>query len=318
MFLICRHMLELKRYTQNLADQWNSFVSQSKNGVFWFNRNYMDYHSDRFHDNSLLIYRNNKLLTVLPANRTEDVLYSHQGLTHGGFIMSSNVTATDMINAFDMINEYLRKDGFTKVIYKPMPSIYHQISAEEDLYALFRNNAQLIGRNISSTIYQDNKIKFYRLRKHGVRKAFKNGIIVCESDEYVAFWKILSDNLMNRHGVKPVHTLEEITLLHSRFPDNIKLFIAYRNEIPLGGVLVYVTQKVIHPQYCSANSIGKELGALDFLFDFLINTKYIDVPIFDFGQSTEQMGQYLNEGLIFQKEGFGGRGLVYDIYEYKI
>ena len=35
---------------------------------------------------------------------------------------------------------------------------------------------------------------------------------------------------------------------------------------------------------------------------------------FDFGVSTEQRGSYLNEGLIFQKEGFGGRAICYDTY----
>jgi hypothetical protein len=30
------------------------------------------------------------------------------------------------------------------------------------------------------------------------------------------------------------------------------------------------------------------------------------------------MGRYLNNALIFQKEGFGGRGIVYEIYEYNI
>ena len=40
--------------------------------------------------------------------------------------------------------------------------------------------------------------------------------------------------------------------------------------------------------------------------------------IFDFGQSTENSGYILNENLIFQKEGFGGRGVMYNVYEYTI
>ena len=35
-------------------------------------------------------------------------------------------------------------------------------------------------------------------------------------------------------------------------------------------------------------------------------------------ESTENMGNVLNESLIFQKEGFGGRGVIYDIYEYNL
>ena len=42
------------------------------------------------------------------------------------------------------------------------------------------------------------------------------------------------------------------------------------------------------------------------------------VMYIDFGTSTEQGGTYLNEGLIKQKEGFGGRAVVYDTYELNI
>lgn len=311
-------MFEIKEYTLDLANDWNSFVEKSKNGTFLFNRNYMDYHSDRFKDYSLLVYRKGKLYTVLPANRVDDVLYSHQGLTYGGFIMSSKVTALEMTEVFNYVNKYLSQDGIKKVVYKPIPFIYHQMPAQEDLYALFKSNARIIGRNISSTIYQNNKIRFIESRKSGIRKSLKNNIVVKESDDYASFWKILNDNLLNKYETAPVHSLEEIKLLNSRFPQNIRLYLAYNNNVPIGGTIIYITAQVLHTQYISANNEGKELGALDLIFDQLINKEYKNIPIFDFGQSTEQMGKVLNESLIFQKEGFGGRGVVYDIYEYSL
>ena len=115
-----------------------------------------------------------------------------------------------------------------------------------------------------------------------------------------------------------LHSLKEIKLLASRFPDNIKLFTAQKDGIVLGGTVVYITPQVLHTQYISASLSGKESGALDLLFDHLINHKFTNIPIFDFGQSTEQMGKVLNDALIFQKEGFGGRGVMYDIYEYEV
>lgn len=311
-------MFEIKIYTQEHADEWNSFVENSKNGTFLFNRNYMDYHSDRFHDNSLLVYRKGKLYTILPANRVDNVLYSHQGLTYGGFVMSSEVTTLDMLRIFELLNDYLRSIGVSKVVYKPIPYIYHQVPAQEDLYALFKNEAKIVGRNVSSTIFQKHKVKFYKMRIVAARKAKISKVTIRESDDYDIFWSILELNLMDKHQTKPVHSLDEINLLHSRFPDNIRLYLAYKDDVALGGVVVYITRQVIHPQYCSANSMGKKLGALDFIFDYLINTKYADIPVFDFGQSTEHMGNYLNEGLIFQKEGFGARVMLYDIYEYTV
>lgn len=312
-------MFEIVRYSFDQKSVWNQFVLNSKNGTFLFDRNYMDYHSNRFCDHSLMIYRKGKLYSVLPGNENDHVFYSHQGLTYGGLIMNDKVTALDSVEMLNAINDYLRKHGFVKVVYKAIPMIYHVHPAQEDLYALFRNcNLKIIGRNISSTIVQSNKIKFIESRKSGIRKALNNNIAIRKSDDLAAFWEILDANLRCRYGVAPVHSLKEMELLHSRFPKNIELYLAYRNDVVLGGTLLYLTRQVVHTQYISANVEGKEFGVLDLLFDYLINQEYTDYPYFDFGQSTEAMGHRLNESLIFQKEGFGGRGVCYDVYEYTL
>lgn len=311
-------MFEIKKYTPKYANDWNKFVERSKNGTFLFNREYMDYHSDRFTDCSLLVFRKGKLCTLFPANIDSKIVYSHQGLTYGGLIMSSKVTTSEIVEIFREISLFLSNIGVTKVVYKTIPFIYHQIPAQEDLYGLFKNKATLIGRNISSAIYQSHKIKFIESRKSGMRKALNHHVVIRESEDYASFWDILNTNLANKYGVPPVHTLSEIELLHSRFPNNIKLYLAYIDTVAVAGTVLYITQQVLHTQYISASALGKETGALDLLFDQLINETYKDIPIFDFGQSTEQMGNILNESLIFQKEGFGGRGVVYDSYEYAI
>lgn len=312
-------MFRIEPYSIEQKNTWNTFVDNAKNSTFLFNRNYMDYHADRFQDCSLMVYRKDKLYALLPANRKDNTLYSHQGLTYGGLIMSNKTTALDILETFQTINDYLKNIGIEKVIYKPLPYIYHQIPSQEDLYALFRTtNAHIIGRNISSTIYQENKIKFIESRKSGIRKAISHNITIRMTDDYESFWQILNANLKNKYGVAPVHTLDEIKLLQTRFPKNIKLYLAYKNEEVLGGTVLYLTKQVVHTQYISANLEGKELGVLDLLFDYLINHEYTNFPIWDFGQSTEDMGHILNESLIFQKEGFGGRGMCYDIYEYNL
>lgn len=266
-----------------------------------------------------MIYRKGKLYSLLPANKVGDVLHSHQGLTYGGLLMNDKVTVSESIEVFQVINIYLRECGFTKVVYKPIPFIYHQHLAQEDLYALFRTTrAKITGRNISSTIIQSDKIKFIESRRSGIRKALANEITIRLSSDLSAFWEILDTNLKSKYGVAPVHSLSEMQLLQSRFPPNIKLYLAYKGDVALGGTLLYITKQVVHTQYISANMKGKELGVLDLLFDYLINHEYTNYPYFDFGQSTEQMGNLLNESLIFQKEGFGGRGMCYDVYEYEL
>lgn len=311
--------MEIRRYRREDKELWNSFVSKARNATFLFDRNYMDYHADRFDDNSFMFYHKGKLKAVLPANVAGDTLYSHQGLTYGGLLLDKKATVEDVLECFDSLNSWLRENGKSKVVYKALPWIYQQYPSEEDLYALtWKCKAQLISRDISSSIVVDNKLKFAESRKSGIRKALSLNIEVGESNDVDGFWHVLEDNLGNRYNAKPVHTASEMKLLMSRFPNNIRLYVAKMNGEIVGGTLIYVTPQVVHTQYISASVEGKKHGALDLLFDYIINKVYANCRYFDFGKSTEQGGAYLNEPLIFQKEGFGGRGVCYDWYQWEL
>lgn len=311
--------MEIRRYRREDKELWNSFVSKARNATFLFDRNYMDYHADRFDDNSFMFYHKGKLKAVLPANVAGDTLYSHQGLTYGGLLLDKKATVEDVMECFDSLNSWLRENGISKVVYKALPWIYQQYPSQEDLYALtWKCKAQLISRDISSSIVIDNKLKFAESRKSGIRKALSLNIEVGESNDVDGFWHVLEDNLGNRYNAKPVHTASEMKLLMSHFPNNIKLYVAKMNGEIVGGTLIYVTPQVVHTQYISASVEGKKHGALDLLFDYIINKVYANCRYFDFGKSTEQGGAYLNEPLIFQKEGFGGRGVCYDWYQWEL
>ena len=302
-----------------MADEWNLFVAASKNGTFLFDRRFMDYHSDRFCDHSLLVYRDQRLYALLPANQKDDTLVSHGGLTYGGLVTDSRCSAKGVLDAFTAINEYLRQQGFRHVVYKAVPWIYHQLPAEEDLYALTSVcHARLTIRDISSAIIGDRKLRFSESRKSGIRKAHRQGLTIAESTDFAAFWQILNENLTGKYGVRPVHSIVELKLLHSRFPEKIRLYMVFDGETPVGGTLLFLTPQVLHTQYISANAFGKQHGAIDLLFDHLINNTYKDYPYIDFGKSTVSDSADFNEQLIFQKEGFGARAVCYDTYEYDL
>lgn len=312
-------MFEIRKYDIADRQEWDSFIGKSKNGTFLFKRGYMEYHNDRFEDYSLLVYDNKKLRAVLPANVKDDILQSHGGLTYGGLISDGCMTTETAMEVFSEINKYLLEQGIEKVVYKPTPWIYHTLPAEEDLYAIIQVcGAKLISREISSTVYLPNRPKFSQLRRRCVNKARRNGIIVRESNDIATFWIILNANLEGRYGVSPVHTEKELSLLASRFPDSIKLFMAYDGEEALGGTLVFVMNEIVHTQYIAASPKGKTVGALDMVFDELINEEFSNYRFLDFGKSTEHHGIWLNKNLIHQKEGFGGRGVCYDVYEWNV
>ena len=311
-------MFEIIRYTEADKASWDAFVAQSKNGTFLFFRNYMDYHADRFSDHSLMVYYKSSLYALLPANLTGDTLYSHQGLTYGGLLMTDKCKTAVVRDIFIAINNYLRQQGISRVVYKHIPWIYASLPAEEDLFALSNVcHTSLVSRDVASVVELDNRLPFSVLRKRGIKKAEKAGISIMEMQDCREFWSLLEHNLMDRYGARPVHTLEEITLLKSRFPQHIRLFVACQGSRVFGGTLLYIDHQTAKTQYISANEEGKRVGALDLLFSQLIAQCEKDgLRYFDFGTSNLVTNDDLNDSLLFQKEGFGGRAVCYDTYEW--
>ena len=312
-------MFDIIRYTSERKAEWNAFVAQSKNGTFLFDRDYMDYHSDRFEDHSLMFYLDGRLYAIMPANRKGDVFQSHAGLTYGGLVMNAHCTAAVVVTLFAELNDYLRREGFSRVLYKCIPWIYHQMAAEEDLYAICRTcNARLQERDLGTVIIQRNAIRWERVRRRALKRAQEAGVTVERSHDMPGFWRVLCDNLAAKYGSKPVHTLQEIELLASRFPDNLVLYTARKDEEILAGILLYVSAQVARAQYSSATPLGKKLGAIDIIYDRIIHYDYAHLPYFEFGTSAMADSNAINETLVFQKEGFGGRAICFDRYEWEL
>ena len=152
-------------------------------------------------------------------------------------------------------------------------------------------------------------------------KLNRQGYTVVFDADIHDFWPILEDNLMERFGSRPVHSLSEITLLKQRFPDNI-ICCTVRNPdgVTVAGTLLFVTQQVVRTQYISASHEGKHSNALDFLMLTLIRhyKEKTEYRYFEFGTSMAEDGIHLNEGLILQKEGFGGRAVACKTYTINI
>lgn len=306
-------------YTPADQARWNGFLRASKNGTFLFQREYMDYHADRFPDASRLVLDGDgRLIALLPATRKETTLVSHAGLTYGGFVVDANMTTAVMLALFEEAVGVLRADGIDKIAYATIPHIYHQLPAEEDRYALFRFGARLVRRDVLTVVDPRGERHVQERRRRGIKKAEKSGIEVRRSSDWGAFWRVLEENLARRHGARPVHTQAEIELLSGRFNDEIALFGGFRGDELLGGVVVYESAKVAHAQYIAATEAGRDLGCLDLILDQLVARHYSHKAWFDFGISNEDGGRTLNEGLIAQKEGFGARAVAHDFYEISI
>jgi hypothetical protein len=311
-------MLTLTPYTPDHQPAWDEFVRRSKNGVFLFCRGYMDYHADRFADSSLVFFEGGRVAAVLPADQAGDEWVSHGGLTFGGVVADEQMTIEGMRHVFDLLLDHLRQRGVRRLVYKPVPHMYHRLPAEEDLYLLFLKNARLIRRDLSTAIALRHPLPYAKGRKWSINKGRKAGLSVEPSLDFEAFMAIEEYVLRKYHGTKPVHSTAEIRLLAQRFPENIRLFGAFRERRMLAGVIVYADGRVAHTQYISSTDEGREFGASDLVLDHLIRDVYADRAYFDFGISTEQSGRFLNSGLALYKENFGGRSITYDWYELEV
>lgn len=311
--------MKVLKYDNKFESNWDNFVRDSKNGHFFFFRKYMEYHSDRFTDFSLLVFDDNdKLISILPANIKDNTVYSHQGLTFSGFIVNDKMKTEIMFNVFTVAIEYLKENGVKKFVYKCIPYIYHLKPSEEDRYALFRYNSKLIRRDITSTIDLSTQVRYSKGRKWTINKAKKEDLEIFESTDYSIFWELLINVLESNHETKPVHSLDEIVYLSESFQKNIKLYMIKKGDHILSGAVIFENTNIAHTQYLANSDLGREIGALDFLLDYLIKEKYSKKKYFDFGISNEDEGRVLNSGLISQKEGFGARAVSHDFYELEI
>ena len=306
----------IKRYeTKNYSD-WNAFVSKAKNATFLFNRDFMEYHNDRFDDYSLMIYNEDILVSVLPANRVGDSIFSHQGLTYGGLVFQNNLKLVNSIAIFREILLFLSENQIEKLNLKLIPSIYCSSFSEEIEYSLFLSKAQLIRRDCLSVLDLTKPVSISKTRNESIRRGIKNNLVIKEELNFELFWnEILIPNLDNKHSAKPVHSIEEITKLQKIFPNNIRHFNVYEGKNIVAGTTIFISENVAHPQYISGNNQKNELGSLDYLYDYLIKVVFKDINFFDFGPSHEENGLKINEGILFWKESFGAKTTVQDSYE---
>ncbi|MEY8847523.1 GNAT family N-acetyltransferase [Psychroserpens sp. XS_ASV72] len=263
-----------------------------------------------------MIYKEDKLFMVLPAHLKENVLYSHQGLTYGGFVLGNSVKLKSVLEGFKCVLKYLEERKVDSLFLKPIPNIYCKSPSDELEYLLFLTEANCYRKDTLSVIDFNNRIKVSNDRKNGYKRGVKNNLKVKEVDTFEEFWNdILTKNLQSKHQVQPVHSVEEITYLKEKFPKHIRQFNVYDGDEIVAGTTIFETSQLAHSQYISGNDDKNALGSLDFLHMYLLDDVFKDKQYFDFGISNEDEGTKINEGLQYWKEGFGARTIVQNFYE---
>ncbi len=306
----------IKKYHTTDYNNWNAFVATAKNATFLFHRDFMEYHADRFADYSLIILDGEKWVAVLPANQVNEVLHSHQGLTYGGLILQPESKLYNTIYIFKSILKYLSENNISKLSLKQLPSIYCDFPSEEINYLMFICKGIVTMRHNISTISLNQKTDISRIRKRGITKGTANNLKIIQENDVQKFWNdLLIPNLKNKYNAKPVHSLSEIQNLMLKFPANIHHYNAFHNDKLVAGITLFVNKKVIKSQYISNSDFDEDLGSLDFLTNFVINSYATDKTYFDFGPSHINSGLNIVQSLNYFKESFGAHSVVQDFYE---
>jgi hypothetical protein len=307
----------VKQYQESDYANWNAFIGQAKNATFLFHRDFMEYHKDRFEDFSLMIFENEKLVAVLPANKVGEIVYSHQGLTYGGLVYSPKIKGEKVEIILDSLLSFLKENGMQSFYFKPIPYFYPSGGNHEIDFFLLKKGAFLDKKEMNLAINLAMPLTISKSKLKHFRKNEELDLELVEEHQFESFWElVLVPRLFEKHNAKPVHTVQEITKLKEIFPNNIKQFSVYYEDVIIAGITLFETETVVKSQYGATTKKGEELRALDFLFINLIE-KYKSEGkfFFDMGIVNEDNEKGYHAGLLKQKEELGCSVYSQDFYK---
>ena len=315
--------MQLRPYQPGDEAAWERLCIESPSASFLHRRAFLSYHGERFIDRSLVLLDGARWLGVLPAAQhpsAPELVESHPGITYGGLVHTGALRGEQMIEALRLAATHYAALGYRRLRYKPLPHIYHRAPAQDDLYALFRLNAVRVRCELSACIDLAHALPVSERRRRGLAKAQRAGLQYASGAEHAAaLWQVLESNLQRKHDSRPVHTLDEIALLASRFPEQIGLHVALQAQQVVAGVVSFRVGPVLHLQYIASSEAGQAVSALDGLMHHLIAQAHAaGCRYFDFGTSNEDQGRVLNEGLYRFKTEFGAGGVACETYELEL
>jgi len=314
--------LAIRGYEPSLAARWDVFCSASINGTFLHSREFLSYHGDRFRDASALIVENGEIVGVFPAAvapSDSGLIVSHPGATFGGIVQQGKLAGMKMLDAITALKHHYAALGHDRLLYKAVPHIHMRVQAQDDLYALYRLRAERVRCDLSCTIDLANRRPPSERRRRSLKKALRTTTVSRDSGLFGELWGVLQGNLRRKHDAQPVHSLDEVLLLQSRFPQNILVRCGVVDGKVEGGVVLFNSNRAWHAQYIASSERGYECSVLDAVFESIIDeATECGARYFDFGTSNEASGEILNDGLYRFKHEFGGGGVAHEFYQIKL
>lgn len=289
---------------------WDDFVRRSRNGHFMLERGYLDYHAQRFCDESLLFFRDERLVALLPAHRHDGALITHAGLPFAGLIVGPRTPHRDVRGVFEAVRAHLRDTGVRRLVYTPTPPCYHAAPFEDDLYLLHHLGARCTAMKLSAGFPGSVPPGLSAQTARCLRRVGrKHPCVYRECDDVDAFWAHLEVFLHSRHGARPLHSAEEMALLRSRFPAQIRMIVAEAQGDVVAGLLIYLTDRAQRLQYSFRRGVQPP-RLLARLYLHAASHPELRRSWVDLGTSVDPLTGDIDEPLLTSKEILGARGAV--------
>ncbi len=311
--------IETVAYNDDRESEWDNFIETNKrNATFLHSRKFFNHNPlNKIADASLLFYKKKNLISVLPASlykqENKIIFHSHPRSTYGGFVINEKVGTEEAIEIVEATINFAKSKSADEIIIRNPFRIFHQLPSDETDYAMWYHGFKIKSREMESTVLLDENIKqlYEDGTKRSIKKALEN-VTVNFSGNYKGYWQMLTDNLLKKHGVNPTHNYEQfLSLQQNTNPEFIRLVTAETDGNIAGGILLFLTKKVLHAQYIASDAAYQNLRPLNAVIDFIIswgiknNYTYLNL-----GSANEEGGRKINYGLFKFKEGFGGRGIL--------
>jgi hypothetical protein len=307
--------MKARPYVPQDSNLWEALIPTSANGTLLHTRRFLEYHGQRFIEKSLVFEDDKgKPTGVLPAvskKNEPDLVMSHAGATFGGLVLKGHADIEHRREAMNAMIEAFAAQGIRRLLYTPTPSFLASQPSQIDLHLLLALGAKVVRADLTSVLNVDRPFVLNKGRRWGMRRAMTEGLHVeldGSENAYQAFYTLLAENLLDRHGTTPTHSLKEMIDLKERLCDDALLFSIMKSngELVGGSWVLRYTRTVWHTQYIASSPSGRDLKANDLLLGHLLEqAKQENVRTLSLGTSTDSVSGNTDLGLFRFKSHFG-------------
>ncbi|MAF26238.1 MAG: GNAT family N-acetyltransferase [Gemmatimonadota bacterium] len=291
---------------------WDGFVDRV-GGLIFHRRSFLGYHPpERFQEHHLAAMQGDKIQAVISLAESEDgggrLLRTPYGGSFGGWAGAPSLSGREHLELVDLLMEYTRHHGFQALVYSAPPAPY-RTAGDWVSFALGARGAVITAREVTHIVPLNSAGDPPRLReatRRAARKATRAGTTVrrASAGELPAFYALLDADRRAKSS-RPTHTLEELSDLFGRHPEDFLLFVAESGGELVGGNVVIVTSpKTALSFYPARSATPASDGCMHLLGLSVISaTRDLGLDWLDLG--TSSIDGELSAGLCQFKEGQG-------------